>query len=229
MMNLYLYWLAGAFKSIPGKPLFLVNFPRPAGALYYLPLYHFFSLNPLPYRIVQVSILAATIPIFFWLARLLSGSGAVAFLVALAMCYHGQMARLVFYRLFHLRRAVWFFLFRGADLLRSCSRERPDASSGPTGDFSHALRLRAELKGNGSELAADCVYLRSSHMSTAGRLERFRAPELVYGDSGVRRCARDGNLHLREIKWPLFAGASPGVSTGLLLASIHDNECAFHQ
>jgi len=97
MMNLYLYWLAGAFKSIQANLCFWsTTLPRPSGALYYLPLYHFFSLNPLPYRIVQVSILAATIPIFFCLALLLSGSRAVAFLVALAMCYHGQMATLLF-------------------------------------------------------------------------------------------------------------------------------------
>src|SRR5207249_4430068 len=81
MMNLYLYWLAGPFKSIQANFCFWSTFPRPAGALYYLPLYHLFFLDPLPYRIVQVSVLAATIPIFFCLAQLLSGSRAVAFLV----------------------------------------------------------------------------------------------------------------------------------------------------
>jgi hypothetical protein len=97
MMNLYLYWLAGPLKSIEANLCFWSTFPpRPAGALYYLPLYHFFSLDPLPYRFVQISILAATIPIIFCLAHLLSGSRAVAFLVALAMCYHGQMGSLVF-------------------------------------------------------------------------------------------------------------------------------------
>jgi hypothetical protein len=111
MMNLYLYWLAGAFKSIQANFCFWSAFPRPAGALYYLPLYHFFSLNPLPYRIVQVSILAATIPIFFYLALLLSGSRAVAFLVALAMCYHGQMASLVLTGSFIYDVLCGFFYF----------------------------------------------------------------------------------------------------------------------
>jgi hypothetical protein len=54
MMNLYLYWSAGAFKSIQANLCFWSTFPRPAGALYYLPLYHFFSLNPLPYRIARL-------------------------------------------------------------------------------------------------------------------------------------------------------------------------------
>src|SRR5438094_1955021 len=80
MMNLYLYWFPGAFRSIRENFCFWsISYPqRPAGALYYLPLYYFFSLDPLPYRIVQIGVLAATIPIFFYLARLLSGSRTVA-------------------------------------------------------------------------------------------------------------------------------------------------------
>jgi hypothetical protein len=111
MMNLYLYWLAGPFKSIQANLCFWSTFPRPAGALYYLPLYHFFSLDPLPYRIVQISILAATIPIFFCLAQLLSGSRTVAFLGALAMCYHGHLAYLVFGGSFIYDVLCGFFYF----------------------------------------------------------------------------------------------------------------------
>ncbi len=111
MMNLYLYWLAGPFKSIRANLCFWSTFPRPAGAFYYLPLYHFFSLDPLFYRIVQIGILAATIPIFFCLAQLLSGSRALAFLVALAMCYHGQMASLVFTGSFIYDVLCGFFYF----------------------------------------------------------------------------------------------------------------------
>src|SRR6266568_2827542 len=113
MMNLYLYWFPGAFRSIRENFCFWsISYPqRPAGALYYLPLYHFFSLDPLPYRIVQISILAATIPIFFYLARLLSGSRAVGFLVALAMCYHQELANLVFSGSFIYDVLCGFFYF----------------------------------------------------------------------------------------------------------------------
>lgn len=98
MMNLYSYWSPGAFKSIRENFCFWsMSYPlRPAGALYYLPLYHFFSLNPFPYRLVQISLLAATIPIWFHLAQSLSGSRAVGFLVALAMSYHQELAYLAF-------------------------------------------------------------------------------------------------------------------------------------
>jgi len=48
---------------------------------------------------------------FFCLAQLLSGSRAVAFLVALAMCYHGQMANLVFRGSFIYDVLCGFFYF----------------------------------------------------------------------------------------------------------------------
>jgi hypothetical protein len=112
MMNLYVYWLAGSFKSIQANLFFWSTFPpRPAGALYYLPLYHLFSLDPLPYRVVQISILAINIPILFYLAQLLSGSRAVAFLVALAMCYHAHLANLVFGGSFIFDVLCGFFYF----------------------------------------------------------------------------------------------------------------------
>jgi hypothetical protein len=79
-----------------GECMLLDNFYRPGGALYYLPLYHFFFLNPEPYRIVQVGIVAASIPIVFWLSRVLATSRSVAFLATLAVSYHANLANLVF-------------------------------------------------------------------------------------------------------------------------------------
>lgn len=56
MMNLYSYWFPGVLRSIRANFCFWsISYPqRPAGALYYLPLYHFFSLDPPPYRAVQI-------------------------------------------------------------------------------------------------------------------------------------------------------------------------------
>jgi hypothetical protein len=113
MMNLHSYWFPGVLRSIRANFCFWsISHPqRPAGALYYLPLYHFFLLDPLPYRAVQISILALNIPILFYLAQLLSGSRAVAFLVALAMCYHAHMAMLVFGGSFIYDVLCGFFYF----------------------------------------------------------------------------------------------------------------------
>ena len=86
MMNMGIYWRAGALKSLLANVLFWTTFYRPGGALYYLPLYHFFALDPRPYRIVQISILAVSIPMIYYLSRRLSSSRSVAFLAVLALC-----------------------------------------------------------------------------------------------------------------------------------------------
>ena len=96
MMNLWMYWYPGALQSVLGLAKFWTSYYRPGGALYYLPLYHFFGLNPFPYRIVQISILALSIPIAYYLARLLASSRVIAFLAVLAFCYHPYVANLVF-------------------------------------------------------------------------------------------------------------------------------------
>ena len=93
---MWINWKAGVVKSLLANIKFWTTFYRPAGALYYLPLYHFFRLDPLPYRIVQISILAALIPIAYHLARVLAHSRSVAFLAVLALCYHPVLANLVF-------------------------------------------------------------------------------------------------------------------------------------
>ncbi len=96
MLNLWAYWYVGPVQSLFDLAKFWTPYYRPGGALYYLPLYHFFGLNPFPYRIVQISILALSIPIAYWLARLLASSCSVAFLAVLAFCYHPYVANLVF-------------------------------------------------------------------------------------------------------------------------------------
>ncbi len=111
MMNMYTYWLPGVLKSLRANICFWTSSYRPGGALYYLPLYHFFALNPQPYRIVQVSILAASIPVVYYLARLLGSSQSVAFLGVLVFAYHAQLADLVFTGPFIYDVLCGFFYF----------------------------------------------------------------------------------------------------------------------
>jgi hypothetical protein len=111
MMNIWGHWFPGALKSLWANICFWRASDRYAGALYYLPLYYFFSLNPLPYRIVQVSILSASIPVVYYLARLLASCRSVAFLAVLALCYHGQLANLVFIGSFIYDVLCGFFYF----------------------------------------------------------------------------------------------------------------------
>jgi hypothetical protein len=111
MMNMYEYWHAGISNSLWANVCFWTPFRRPGGALYYLAIYHFFTLNPQPYHLIQLSILAATIPIMYHLARLLTSSRSVAFLTVLASCYHSQVATLVFIGGFVYDVLCGFFYF----------------------------------------------------------------------------------------------------------------------
>ncbi len=125
MMNMGICWCAGALKSLLANIVFwklflcsgcaLYDLPlylyRPGGALYYLPLYHFFDLNPLPYRIVQISILVASIPLVYHLSRRLASSRYIAFLAVLALCYHPRLGGLVFVGAFIYDVLCGFFYF----------------------------------------------------------------------------------------------------------------------
>src|SRR4030095_13261356 len=125
MMNMGICWQAGAFKSLLANIVFwkvfyvagvaLYDLPlylyRPGGALYYLPVYRFFGLDPLPYRIVQVSILAASIPMVYYLSRRLAFSRLIAFLTVLALCYHPRLSGLVFVGAFIYDVLCGFFYF----------------------------------------------------------------------------------------------------------------------
>jgi hypothetical protein len=111
MMNLGIYWYAGTLRSLRANVVFWTTFYRPGGALYYLPLYHFFALDPLPYRIVQISVLAASIPVAYYLSRCLTSSRSVAFLAVLTLCYHPQLASLLFIGAFIYDVLCGFFYF----------------------------------------------------------------------------------------------------------------------
>ena len=95
IINIWTHWFSGVSKSVWANICFWKGIGRPAGAFFYLPLYHFFGLNPEPYRIAQISILAASIPIVYHLAKLLSSSRSIAFLAVLAFCYHAQLGNLL--------------------------------------------------------------------------------------------------------------------------------------
>ena len=128
LMNMHYYWSAGAWKSIRANLFFWTWFERPLPAFYYLPLHHFFDLNPRPYRIVTISLVGATIPVAYLLARSLSASRSVAFLAVFAWCYHPRLANLVFIdafiydvlcALFYLTALAWYVAIRETGRLLS--------------------------------------------------------------------------------------------------------------
>ena len=112
--DLYRYWYLGPLKWLWANICLWRNtlfFFRPGGVLCCGVLYHCFGLNPRPYHIAQISILAASIPMLYYLTRSLSSSRSVAFLAVLAFCYHVNLISLVFVDSFRSDVLCGFFYF----------------------------------------------------------------------------------------------------------------------
>ncbi|MBI5281950.1 MAG: hypothetical protein HY858_09730 [Candidatus Solibacter usitatus] len=96
MMNLYGY-LGGGWKAawtgllLPWRASY-----RPMGALFYLPLYEAFGLNPLPGRIVCFVLLAAGMGLLFLLALRISGSRMAAVFSVMLGGYHAWFSDLYY-------------------------------------------------------------------------------------------------------------------------------------
>ena len=94
MMNLHGYWKAGWAQAVYGQFLIGTNIYRPMGALFYLPLFDLFGLNPLPFRIVIFGLLLLNVWLAWRVARVLGCGEAAAALAALVTCYHAGLADL---------------------------------------------------------------------------------------------------------------------------------------
>ena len=90
------------YFEIPAAQLILSNFLpwrgdyRPLGALFYLPIYRFAGLNPVPYQAALLAVLLLNVYFAYRLMRLLGAGELSAALVALICCYHGGVANLYY-------------------------------------------------------------------------------------------------------------------------------------
>ncbi len=88
LMNLHGY----AMRSESSLALDMVRFwstaYRPLGALFYLPLYHFFRLDPLPYRIGCFVLLGANLFLLFRFCARVTASAETALLATFLASYH---------------------------------------------------------------------------------------------------------------------------------------------
>jgi hypothetical protein len=85
MMNLYGAW----FLPLAGQE-------RPMGALVYRAIFAGFGLNPLPYRIVCMALLAGNLVLLYGVASRLSGSRVVGAIACLLGAYHAHLADLYY-------------------------------------------------------------------------------------------------------------------------------------
>ncbi|MEX2263480.1 MAG: hypothetical protein WD696_16095 [Bryobacteraceae bacterium] len=96
MMNLYGYWSKPLSRLLlDGLPLFSSGY-RPAGALFYVPVFHVFGFDPLPFRVVCFLLLALNLYLNFAFVHRLTGSSAAAIVSALLFSYHAHFADLYY-------------------------------------------------------------------------------------------------------------------------------------
>ena len=82
---------------------------RPMGGLFYIPIYHFAGLNPVPYQAVLLAILLANVYWAYRLTKLLGADEIACWLVAMACCYYGGIANLYYNAAFVFDALCCFF------------------------------------------------------------------------------------------------------------------------
>jgi len=116
MMNLATYFRMGPWGALESQFLVWRGFYRPMGAAFYLPLFHWFGLNPAPFQIAILSILALNIFLAFRFALALGSSDLVAGLTALIVAYHPGLTNL-HYNVDMIYDVLCFTFFVGGLLL----------------------------------------------------------------------------------------------------------------
>ena len=96
LMNIYGYWQPPLWKVLLANLSFWSSFTRPLAAAYYLPLFHLFKLNPVPYTWVRIGLLGVNTVLFYKLAREISRSWWAAVLAAFPVAYQAHLGNLAF-------------------------------------------------------------------------------------------------------------------------------------
>jgi hypothetical protein len=69
---------------------------RPMGGLFYLPIFHFAELNPVPYQAILLLLMLGNVYLVQRFADLLGAGEIAAYLAALLCCYHAGLANLYY-------------------------------------------------------------------------------------------------------------------------------------
>lgn len=96
LRNLYSYWNPPLGKVILSGFAFWNKFVRPMGAIYYLPLYRWFGLNPVPFTVIRNLILLANAVVFYKLARYVGRSWWIAVFAAFPIAYQSNLGNLAY-------------------------------------------------------------------------------------------------------------------------------------
>ena len=96
LLNMHKYW-QHSLGSVVGSALRVVTGAyRPLGGIFYFALYRLAGFNPLPFRVVCLSLMLANLLFAFTLLRRLSGSLEAAFIGAVLIANHPAMLELLY-------------------------------------------------------------------------------------------------------------------------------------
>ena len=109
-MNAGEYWLRGFWRSVADVLTFWTTAYRPLGAMFYLPIYHFFGFTPIPFRIGALALVGGNILLTFRVALLLTESRAAAALAAMLVTAHASMLALFYNTSMIYDILAYFFL-----------------------------------------------------------------------------------------------------------------------
>jgi len=123
MMNIHGYWKEPWSRLIRQNVVFFDGGYRPAGALFYRPLFDLFGFNALPYRLVCFALLLTNLTLAFALVRRLSGSGAIAGMAAVLFSYNAYCSDL-YYSSGTIYDLMCFACFAGALILNARWRSK---------------------------------------------------------------------------------------------------------
>jgi hypothetical protein len=113
MMNLGHYFQRGPWGALRAQFLVWKGFYRPMGAAFYLPLYHWFGLDPRPFQAAMLLLLAVNTLLLFHLALKLGAGRLAASLAAVIVAYHAGLTSLQ-YNTDMIYDALCFLFFVGA-------------------------------------------------------------------------------------------------------------------
>ncbi len=120
MTNLGRYYERGTPRVLLDTVAVSGDAYRPIGGLFYLAVYHLAGLNPLPYRIAILAIIAGNVYFTWQIARWIGGSYAAAALAAMLACAHANMIAIYYWNstiydvLAYFFTALALFLYIGA-------------------------------------------------------------------------------------------------------------------
>ena len=154
LMNLYGYLQKPAPTLLLDTLRFWSTAYRPLGALFYIPLYKLFGMNPLPYRIACFAILGLNLVLLYRFCARLTNSREIAFLATFLASYHAWFVDL-YYSAGTIYDLLCYSLYLSAFLVYTGIRAR-GRTPGARGLIGHRRLVRAgsRRQGDGGQPSA---------------------------------------------------------------------------